>query len=196
MEVRRICFFVAETPQSQPKAPPRWKTSSPATKSAIARLGCQVKVHKWRRKMNVHSGSANYESDSVVPFTSKNAISDDDDQLDKAGQTILKLLHRPPAWPRRTAGTRWTWRRSFRISYARPKIGSRSWRLRLSFTEIRRIAPNSGSIRFILKLRSGSFGSQRKSAAQCSLQLAGAHRVTSHRLFPRHAPREGGEPRH
>jgi predicted ribosome quality control (RQC) complex YloA/Tae2 family protein len=44
--------------------------------------------------MNVHSGSANYESDSVVPFTSKTAVSDDDDQLDKAGQTILKLLHK------------------------------------------------------------------------------------------------------
>ena len=44
--------------------------------------------------MNVHSGSANYESDSVVPFASKNAVSDDADQLDKAGQTILKLLHK------------------------------------------------------------------------------------------------------
>jgi predicted ribosome quality control (RQC) complex YloA/Tae2 family protein len=44
--------------------------------------------------MNVHSGSANYESDSVVPFAPKNAVSDDADQLDKAGQTILKLLHK------------------------------------------------------------------------------------------------------
>jgi hypothetical protein len=145
--------------------------------------------------MNVHSGGANYESDSVVPFTSKNAVSDDDDQLDKAGQTILKLLHKAAGVAEENSRHA-SWRRSFRISSARPKIGSRSWRLRLSFTEIRRIAPNSGSIRFILKLRSGSFGSQRKSAAQCSLQLAGAHRVTSHRLFPRHAPREGGEPRH
>ena len=44
--------------------------------------------------MNVHSGSADYESDSVVPFAPKNAVSDDADQLDKAGQTILKLLHK------------------------------------------------------------------------------------------------------
>jgi hypothetical protein len=53
--------------------------------------------------MNVHSGSANYESDSVVPFTSKNAVSDDDDQLDKAGQTILKLLYRLRLTRRRLA---------------------------------------------------------------------------------------------
>ena len=35
-----------------------------------------------------------YKSDSVVPFALKNAISNDGDQLDQAGQTILKLLHK------------------------------------------------------------------------------------------------------
>jgi hypothetical protein len=35
-----------------------------------------------------------YESDSVVPFAPKNAASNDTDQLDRAGQTILKLLHK------------------------------------------------------------------------------------------------------
>jgi molecular chaperone GrpE (heat shock protein) len=35
-----------------------------------------------------------HESDSVIPFTQKNAVPDDADQLDKAGQTILKLLHK------------------------------------------------------------------------------------------------------
>lgn len=35
-----------------------------------------------------------YESDSVVPFAPKNATSNDADQLDRAGQTILKLLHK------------------------------------------------------------------------------------------------------
>ena len=35
-----------------------------------------------------------YESDSVVPFALKNAVSNDADQLDKAGQSILKLLHK------------------------------------------------------------------------------------------------------
>jgi hypothetical protein len=45
--------------------------------------------------MNVHSGRSTYETDSVVPFAPKNASSPDDaDQLDKAGQTILRLLHK------------------------------------------------------------------------------------------------------
>ena len=35
-----------------------------------------------------------YESDFVVPFAPKNATSNDADQLDRAGQTILKLLHK------------------------------------------------------------------------------------------------------
>ena len=35
-----------------------------------------------------------YESDFVVPFALKNAVSNDADQLDKAGQSILKLLHK------------------------------------------------------------------------------------------------------
>ena len=35
-----------------------------------------------------------YKSNSVVPFALKNAVSNDADQLDKAGQTILKLLHK------------------------------------------------------------------------------------------------------
>ena len=92
--------------------------------------------------MNVHSGSANYESDSVVPFASKNAVSDDADQLDKAGQTILKLLHKAAGVAEENSRHALDMARN-----ARPKIGSRSWRLRLSFTEIRRIAPNSGSIK-------------------------------------------------
>ena len=45
--------------------------------------------------MNVHSGRSTYETDSVVPFAPKNASSPDDaDQLDKTGQTILRLLHK------------------------------------------------------------------------------------------------------
>jgi outer membrane PBP1 activator LpoA protein len=45
--------------------------------------------------MGVRPTSDAYESDSVIPFASsaKNAVSDAD-QLDKAGQTILKLLHK------------------------------------------------------------------------------------------------------
>jgi hypothetical protein len=35
-----------------------------------------------------------YESDSVVPLAPKTVASNDADQLDKAGQTILELLHK------------------------------------------------------------------------------------------------------
>ena len=35
-----------------------------------------------------------YEFNFVVPFAPKNATSNDADQLDRAGQTILKLLHK------------------------------------------------------------------------------------------------------
>ena len=35
-----------------------------------------------------------YESDSLVPFAPKNAPSNDADELERAGQTILKLLHK------------------------------------------------------------------------------------------------------
>jgi hypothetical protein len=43
--------------------------------------------------MGMQSSGGAYESDSVIPFAPKNAP-DDADQLDKAGQTILKLLHK------------------------------------------------------------------------------------------------------
>jgi hypothetical protein len=39
------------------------------------------------------SGGA-YESDSVIPFAPRNAAPDNADQLDRAEQTILKLLHK------------------------------------------------------------------------------------------------------
>jgi hypothetical protein len=46
--------------------------------------------------MNIQSRSDGYESDTVVAFppNAKDAIPDGVDQLDKAGQTILKLLHK------------------------------------------------------------------------------------------------------
>jgi hypothetical protein len=48
------------------------------------------------RKMNIQSGSGAYEADTVVAFPpgAKDVASDGVDQLDKAGQTILKLLHK------------------------------------------------------------------------------------------------------
>jgi hypothetical protein len=47
------------------------------------------------REMGMQSNGGVYESDSVIPFApaAKNAASDAD-QLDNAGQTILRLLHK------------------------------------------------------------------------------------------------------
>ena len=46
--------------------------------------------------MNIQSRSGAYESETVVAFSSgtKDATPDGVDQLDRAGQTILKLLHK------------------------------------------------------------------------------------------------------
>ena len=44
--------------------------------------------------MSIQSSGGTYQSDSVIPFASKNAALDNADQLDNAGQTILKLLHK------------------------------------------------------------------------------------------------------
>jgi hypothetical protein len=46
--------------------------------------------------MNNQSRSETYGSDTVVPFSQgvNHAVSNDADQLDKAGQTILRLLHK------------------------------------------------------------------------------------------------------
>ncbi len=44
--------------------------------------------------MSSRSNGEAYESETVVAFASKNAASSDADQLDRAGQTILRLLHK------------------------------------------------------------------------------------------------------
>jgi hypothetical protein len=44
--------------------------------------------------MGMQSSGGAYESDSMIPFAPKNAARDNADQLDQAGQTILKLLHK------------------------------------------------------------------------------------------------------
>ena len=44
--------------------------------------------------MSGRSNGEAYESEFVVPFAPKNAASNDADQLDRAGQTILQLLHK------------------------------------------------------------------------------------------------------
>ena len=44
--------------------------------------------------MSTELNGGAYKLDFVVPFALKNAVSNDADQLDKAGQSILKLLHK------------------------------------------------------------------------------------------------------
>ena len=44
--------------------------------------------------MSSRSNGEAYESESVVPFAPKKATSNDADQLDRAGETILQLLHK------------------------------------------------------------------------------------------------------
>ena len=44
--------------------------------------------------MSIQSSGGTYQPDSVIPFAPKNAAPDNADQLDTAGQTILKLLHK------------------------------------------------------------------------------------------------------
>jgi hypothetical protein len=44
--------------------------------------------------MSMQSSGGVHESESVIPFAPKNAAPDNADQLDQAGQTILKLLHK------------------------------------------------------------------------------------------------------
>ena len=44
--------------------------------------------------MVTRSIGGGHESDSVVPFAPKNAAPNNADQLDRAGQTILQLLHK------------------------------------------------------------------------------------------------------
>jgi hypothetical protein len=58
-----------------------------------------------------------------------------------------------PAWLKKTADTHWTWHRSFRISFARPKIGSRNWKLRLGFIRTKPTARSSGCTRSIRRSR-------------------------------------------
>jgi hypothetical protein len=75
--------------------------------------------------MDMQSSGCAYESDTVIPFApgAKNA---DADQLDKAGQTILKLLHKAAGVAEANSKHALDRRKSFRISFEQPKIGLRS----------------------------------------------------------------------
>jgi hypothetical protein len=67
-----------------------------ATKRTREQPMLRVDMQKGGREMSGQS-SGEYESESVIPFApaAKNAAPPDSaDQLDKAGQTILRLLHK------------------------------------------------------------------------------------------------------
>ena len=92
-------------------------------------------------------GQIGGDETDVIPFAraAKGSAPNGADQLDKAGQTILQLLHKAAGYlfaclnlgsedltptfaalRKKTVGTRWRRRRSFRISCAPPKIELRS----------------------------------------------------------------------
>ena len=63
-------------------------------------------------------------SPDVIPFArSAQSAQGDNDELDKAGQTILQLLSKAADVAEGTAGTPWIWRRSCRASSGRPRNG-------------------------------------------------------------------------
>ena len=81
--------------------------------------------------MRAQSNAANSEPDTVVPFAPalENAAASSTDQLDRAGQTILNMPHNAANLAEaNVASTRSTWRRSFRISFARPETRTRKKR--------------------------------------------------------------------
>jgi hypothetical protein len=65
-----------------------------ATKRDLGRITCRERFQSGGCEMGSQYSGGEYESDSVIPFAPKNAVPDDTDQLDKAGQTILRLLHK------------------------------------------------------------------------------------------------------
>src|SRR6516165_10847756 len=69
----------------------------------------------------------NYETDSVIQFE-PNTKRYHVDQLNKAGDTILQLLHRA-AGVAEDNSRHAKWLRSFRINYVRLKSGSQNWKL-------------------------------------------------------------------
>ena len=68
------------------------------------------------------------QTESVIPFTTaaRSAAPDGVGQVDKAGQTILGLLHKAAGVAEAKVSMPWRRLRSFLTSFERPKIGSPS----------------------------------------------------------------------
>src|ERR1700686_2979700 len=93
--------------------------------------------------------SDEYESESVIPFgpTAKNAAPDGADQLDKAGQTILGLLHKAAGVAE--ANSQHTLEMAQKLSHQLRAAEDRIAELAAEFSFIRSNATalNNGSIR-------------------------------------------------
>src|SRR5262249_4090208 len=94
------------------------------------------------------------ESD-VIPFAraAKDAVPNDPDQLDEAGQTILQYSTERLELRKKTADARWRRRKSFGISCAQLKTGLRSWKQRSLLIRKEPAGPSSGSIAFTRRLK-------------------------------------------
>ena len=103
-------------------------------------------------------------SETVIPFA-KNAISNGVDQLDAAGQTILRLLHKAAGVAEANSQHAVDMAQKLRISFARLSSGSRNSRLRLSFTNRRASGLNNGYTKSIRRLRSDLSGEQKRAVA-------------------------------
>jgi hypothetical protein len=99
-----------------------------------------------------------HESESVIPVAPKNAAPDNADQLDQAGQTILKLLHKAAGVAEANSKQALDMARNSRISFARPKVGLRSWRARLRLIRRNPSALNNGSTKSTRRLRTDFCG--------------------------------------
>ena len=111
---------------------------------------------------------ANYsEFESAISRGQDNAASNHEDQLESAGQAILKLLLKLPVRQRPIADKRWRRRKSSQASFGLPKIELRSWSRRFGTIGRRRSAPKSGSTKFLRRLRIALLTRQKRSDNKC-----------------------------
>jgi len=115
----------------------------------------------------------------VIPFVraAKGSAANGADQLDKAGQTILQLLHKRPALQKKTVDTRWRRHRSSRINCARPKLGLRSWKQRSLLIGTEPSGLSSGCTVSTRRLKIDSCGRKTGAAAACNGPRDGGHKT-------------------
>ena len=112
--------------------------------------------------MHGQIGDDNSDSE-VIPFAraERTSTSDGADQLDKAGQTILQMLHRAAGVAEENSRHALHTAQKYRISCVPPRIESGSWRHRSPLISKERTGPNSGFIASILRLKSDFFSREK-----------------------------------